>query len=96
MNLMKFQLFITGSSMISQRALANLHSIIESELENECELEVIDVLENPALAEECKVVAAPTLIKRGYGAETRIIGDLSDRGKVLAGLRLNRGSAPAV
>jgi circadian clock protein KaiB len=49
---------------------------------------VIDVLEHPALAEHDKILATPTLVKRLPEPIRKIIGDLSDREKVLLGLNV--------
>lgn len=82
----KLRLFITGRTTHSQRALANLEAICETELRGLYELEVIDVLEHPLLAERDKILATPTLVKRLPEPVRKIIGDLSDRQKVLLGL----------
>jgi circadian clock protein KaiB len=63
---------------------------LERELDDEYELEVIDVLEKPQLAEDEKILATPTLIKKLPAPVRRLIGDLSDTEKVLLGLDLKR------
>lgn len=88
MNRFKLRLYVTGRSSQSQRALENLRRICESELDGSYEIEVIDVLENPVLAEHEKILATPTLVKRLPEPVRKIIGDLSDREKVLLGLDL--------
>jgi circadian clock protein KaiB len=84
----KLRLYITGRTAQSHRALENLRSICNSELEGQYEVEVIDVLEHPSLAENEKILATPTLVKRLPEPVRKIIGDLSDREKVLVGLDL--------
>lgn len=84
----KLRLYITGRTSQSKRALDNLRAICESDMKGEYEVEVIDVLENPALAENEKILATPTLVKRLPEPVRKIIGDLSDREKVLLGLDL--------
>lgn len=94
MMMYKLRLFITGRTPQSQRAINNLRAICESEIRGDYEVEVIDVLENPALAERDKILATPTLVKRLPEPIRKIIGDLSDREKVLLGLNvelLDRG-----
>lgn len=86
----KLRLFVTGRTPQSQRAISNLREICESELEGRYEVEVIDVLEHPALAEHEKILATPTLVKRLPEPVRKIIGDLSDRDKVLFGLDLEQ------
>jgi len=84
----KLRLFITGHTSLSQRAIANLHQICENELEGDYELETIDVLEEPMLAETEKILATPTLVKQLPEPMRKIIGDLSDRERVLVALDL--------
>lgn len=86
----RLRLYVTGRTPQSQRAIENLRLICEVELENRYEVEVIDVLENPALAEHEKILATPTLVKRLPEPVRKIIGDLSDRQKVLLGLDLEK------
>jgi circadian clock protein KaiB len=69
-------------------AIANLQRICEQELEGKYELEIIDVLESPQLAEDEKILATPTLIKQLPPPLRRVIGDLSDKEKVLFGLEV--------
>ena len=73
--------------------MANLRRICEQELRGRYELQVIDVLEQPQLAEDEKVLATPTLIKQLPPPLRRVIGDLSDKDKVLLGLEV-RPAAP--
>lgn len=82
----RLRLYITGRTSHSQRAIENLHRICEEDLQGEYEIEVIDVLENPRLAENEKILATPTLVKRLPEPVRKIIGDLSDREGVLLGL----------
>ncbi len=82
------RLFITGESSRSGTAIANLRRICEQELAGAYDLEIIDVLEFPELAEEAKILATPTLIKSLPPPLRRVIGDLSDKEKVLLGLQV--------
>jgi circadian clock protein KaiB len=82
------KLFIAGMTPRSEQCIANLRSLFVRELAEEYELEVIDVLERPQLAEDEKILATPTLIKKLPPPVRRIIGDLSDSEKVLIGLDL--------
>jgi circadian clock protein KaiB len=82
------KLYVTGKTSKSERAIANLQTIIENDLGGEYEIMVIDVLENPQLAEDEKILATPTLIKNLPPPIRRIIGDLSVKEKVLLGLDL--------
>lgn len=77
----------------TQRAITNLRRICEEDLARQYELHVIDVLENPQLAEDDRILATPTLIKQLPLPLRRVVGDLSDRDKVLLGLEVQ--AAPA-
>jgi circadian clock protein KaiB len=89
MDKFKLRLYITGKTPKSERAIANLKEICEKELDGLYELSIIDVLENPQLAENEKILATPTLIKDLPPPLRRIIGDLSNSEKVLLGLDLS-------
>ncbi|MCX8070176.1 MAG: circadian clock protein KaiB [Thermodesulfovibrionales bacterium] len=82
------KLYVTGKTPKAERAINNLRQICEEELQNQYEMIIIDVLERPQLAEEEKILATPTLIKQLPPPIRRIIGDLSDKEKVLLGLDL--------
>ena len=82
------KLYITGKTANSQRAVENLKNICETELCGQYELQIIDVLESPQAAEEDKILATPTLIKQLPPPIRRIIGDLSDKEKLLVGLNV--------
>ena len=83
-----FRLYVTGSSPSSMRAIVNIRSICEEHLRGRYDLEVIDVVEKPALAAGERVFAAPTLIKKLPLPIRRFIGDLSKRDRILLGLDL--------
>jgi circadian clock protein KaiB len=83
-------LYITAETPNSIRALANIKRICEEELGNAYDLEVIDILKTPQLAEDDKIIAIPTLIKKLPVPIRRLVGDLSDREQVLAGLDIVR------
>jgi len=82
------RLYITGNSLNSQRAIANLLRLCKEELSNQYKVEIIDVLEEPHRAETEKILVTPTLIKQLPPPLQRIIGDLSNREKVICGLDL--------
>jgi len=84
------RLFITGSTAKSVLALTNLKKICEEYLEGRYDLEVIDLYQNPGLAIEEQIIAAPTLIKKLPLPFRRIIGDMSDIEKVLMGLEIKK------
>jgi len=82
------KLYVTGQTPNSQRALRNLQDLLNNELKGLYELKVIDVLERPQLAEDDKILATPTLAKILPAPVRKIIGDLSDKEKILLGLDL--------
>jgi circadian clock protein KaiB len=82
------RLYITGSTVRSVLAIENLKKICEEYLEGRYELEVIDLYQQPSLAKGEQIIAAPTLIKKLPLPFRRIIGDMSDKEKVLLGLDL--------
>ena len=81
------KLYITGQTPNSIRAMDNLEKICE-DLAGEYELRIIDILKDPQLAEDDKIIATPTLVKELPPPLRKIIGDLSDSDKVLLGLDL--------
>ena len=82
------RLFVTGASPNSTRAISNLKNICEEHLKDRYELEIIDVYQQPLVAEREQLIALPLLIKKAPGMERRLIGDMSNKEKVLRGLGL--------
>jgi circadian clock protein KaiB len=89
------RLYVTGKTPRAEKAIANLRRICEDDLQGRYELQIIDVLQDPQLAEDEKILATPTLIKRLPPPLRRVIGDLSDREKVLLGLEVWPDLPPA-
>lgn len=83
------RLFITGTTSRSSRAIANLRRVCEQRLHGEYDLEVIDIYQHPAAAQEYQILAAPTLVKMLPLPLRRIIGDLANEERILAGLDLS-------
>ncbi len=84
------RLYITGSTSRSVSAITNLKKICEEYLSGRYELEVINLYQNPHLAKGDQIIAAPTLIKKLPLPFRRIIGDMSNKEKVLLGLDLRK------
>jgi circadian clock protein KaiB len=82
------RLFISGMTSRSSRAVMNVQAICDQYLEGRYDLEVIDIYQQPALTAGEQIIAAPTLVKKLPLPVRRIIGDMSDRARVLAGLNL--------
>ena len=81
-------LYVISGSQASRRAIANVRAICDGFLVDRFELQVIDLREFPALAGEHQILAVPTLVKKRPPPQVRLIGDLSDRDRVLAALGL--------
>lgn len=81
-------LYITGRSWKSEQAIAIIEQVCHRELDNQYELEIVDLLEQPHLAESEKILATPTLVKSLPPPLRRIIGDLTEVDRVLKGLEL--------
>lgn len=84
------RLYVTGTTVHSVRAIANIKKICEEHLKGRYNLEVIDLYQQPGLARGEQILAAPTLIKKLPVPLRRIIGDMSNTEKVLVGLDLKR------
>jgi circadian clock protein KaiB len=86
------RLYVTGLTPRSTQAINTIKDICEEELQGRYELEVIDLAKQPELAKEEDIIAAPTLIKQLPSPLRRLIGDLSNKERVLLGLDLRRRS----
>jgi circadian clock protein KaiB len=82
------RLYIAGNTPRSVQAIENIREICEKNLKGRYTLEVIDIYQQPELARDEQIIAAPTLIKSLPLPLRRIIGDLSSHERVLVGLNL--------
>jgi circadian clock protein KaiB len=82
------RLFVTGASSASLRAINNLHLILEDHLKSRYELEIIDVHQQPTLVSDEDITAVPVLIKKFPLPIRKLVGDMSDKHRVLRGLGL--------
>jgi circadian clock protein KaiB len=82
------RLYVTGMTPRSLTAISRIKAICEDHLAGRYELEVIDIYEQPTLAKGEQIVAAPTLIKKLPLPLRRLVGDLSNKQRVLLGLDL--------
>jgi len=83
------RLYVTGHTPRSIRAISNIRRICEERFPGSYKLEVIDIYQQPKLAQDDQIVAVPTLIKQLPEPARKLIGDLSDEKRVLLGLDLN-------
>lgn len=90
-----FRLYITGNTVRSSQAIANIRAVCEDYLAGRYELEVVDIYQQPGAAASEHIIAAPTLVKKLPIPVKRLIGDLADRDKVLIGLDLRKVDAPS-
>jgi circadian clock protein KaiB len=84
----ELRLYVAGQTPKSLAALANLKKICAEHLEGQYKLHVIDLIKTPQLAQNDQILAIPTLVRKLPEPIRKIIGDLSDRNKVLVGLNL--------
>jgi circadian clock protein KaiB len=86
------RLYVTGLTTRSTQAIDTIKDICEEELKGRYTLDVIDLSKEPQLAKQEDIIAAPTLIKKLPVPLRRLIGDLSNKERVLIGLDLKRKS----
>jgi circadian clock protein KaiB len=84
MSLLRLRLYVAGDSPGSRRARENLARLQRHVLPPCTEIRVVDVLKEPRLAEEARILATPTLSLEDPLHRRRIVGDLSDLQKVLS------------
>lgn len=82
------RLYIAGMTPRSVKALENLKKICEEQVPGKYTIEVVDLLKNPQLAAGDQILAVPTLVRKLPEPVRKIIGDLSDKEKVLVGLNM--------
>ena len=86
------RLYVAGQTPKCLSARANLKKICEQHMAGEYEIEIIDLLERPQLAQGDQILAIPTLVRRLPEPIRKIIGDLSNTERVLVGLDLRPGN----
>jgi circadian clock protein KaiB len=84
----QLRLYVAGMTPKCSTALANLKHICEKHLQGQYTIDIVDLLENPQLAQGDQILAIPTLVRKLPEPLKRIIGDLSDTERVLVGLDL--------
>lgn len=82
------KLYITGVSPNSAKAVNNIKNICEQFLKNRYQLEIIDIYQQPLLASAEQIIALPMLVKSFPLPLRRLIGNMSDKSRVLKGLDL--------
>ena len=87
-------LYVSGASPRSAQALETVRRLCDEELPGQVELEVVDVIDDPALAARDRIVAVPTLVRRLPGPPRQLVGDLADVHRLRVGLDLPVPGAP--
>jgi circadian clock protein KaiB len=82
------RLYVAGQNRKCRTALANLKSVCENHLAGHYSIEVVDLKENPQLAQDDHIIAVPTLVRKLPESIRQLIGDLSDTDRTLVGLQL--------
>ena len=82
------RLYVTGMTPRSTRAISAVRAICDEFLAGRFDLEIIDVYQQPTLIRDEQIIATPTLVKKGPSPERRMIGDMTNRARVMAGLGL--------
>jgi circadian clock protein KaiB len=82
------RLYVAGVTTASSVAVSNLKLICEEHLKGRYELDVVDIYQQPTLAMSAQIVAVPTLIRKLPRPLRRIVGDMSQKERVLVGLDL--------
>ena len=80
------RLYVTGQTPRSVQSVENLKKLCEKYLKGRFKLEVVDIYQQPALAAEGQIIAAPTVIKLMPLPLRRLVGDFSDQNRVVLGL----------
>jgi len=89
-DLFVFRLYVTGASPNSLRAIANTKNLCEEYFNENYELEIIDVHQQPSIAKKENIIALPLLIKKHPLPEKRLIGDMSDMDRVLKSIGVSK------
>ena len=84
------RLYVTGATDRSHRAIANIRGFCERYLKGRYDLKVVDIYQQPSLAQDQQIIAAPPLVKSEPPPEKRLVGDFSDGNRLSASLGLDR------
>ena len=87
--LYSFRLYVTGATPGSSRAITLIKTFCEQFLKGRYLLEVVDVYQQPELADEERIFATPTLVRMSPLPFRRIVGNLSDPHRLQAGLGIS-------
>lgn len=82
------RLYVAGASDRSRQAVRRVRQLCEAELADSCELQVIDVYQQPLLARDGQIVATPTLVRELPRPMRRFIGNLANTTRLFVALDL--------
>jgi len=82
------RLYVAGMSSRSLAAIAKVKSLCEQRLKDRYELEIIDIYQQPELASQAQIVALPTLVRESPQPLRKMIGEMTDESRILAGLEI--------
>lgn len=85
----ELNLYVTGMTTHSARAIENLRAFCRKHLEGRYTLRIFDLYQQPSLARSEQLIAAPTLVKRVPLPQRRLVGDMSDQARMCAALGLS-------
>jgi circadian clock protein KaiB len=85
------KIYVSGQTLKSKGLVKAFRKLLDEELKDPYSLKVIDVIENPQLAEKSMIFATPTVEKTSPSPTRRIIGDLSEKERILFGLGIFAG-----
>jgi circadian clock protein KaiB len=88
-------LYVTGQSPKCLRAIENLRQACDKHLAGHYQIEVVDLQENPRRAADDQILAVPTVVRRLPLPIRKLVGDLSDTDRLLAGLQLRPSGSTA-
>jgi circadian clock protein KaiB len=83
------KLYVTGATARSTRAITNLRRLCDEHLKGQYDLKVVDVYQQPHLAREAQIIAAPTLVRLLPLPLRRFIGDMSNTEVLMEGLEIS-------
>ena len=86
------RLYVAGQTPKSIAAITNLKKLCEQHLPGRYSIDIVDLMQNPSLAQRDQIVAIPTLIRKLPEPIKRIIGDLSNTERVLIGLDIDEAA----
>ena len=90
------RLYVAGATARSRQAILRARQLCETELNYNCELEVIDIYQQPILARDGQILATPTLIKEFPKPVRRFLGNLTDLTGLIVGMDLDTKGKPAL